>query len=132
MTIVDVAQSDGQSEINAVVDVSADVEVILTYITFVGTVECIARSGIVEPHVLICVIVQVAGVDVVELVARHIGITEIRHTICIGREEQAVLLLCIREFVLRCIVQTIGSRENVVEVTALVVVEAEVQIRVHS
>ena len=143
VTIVNVAQSDGHTQIDTIVDVAADVEVVGTYIAFMCTVECIARSWIVAPHVIV---VQPTCIDVVKLIARNIGTIEVRHVvqlailddglaialfvedavIALGNINGRHISLVVCELVLRGIVQTIGSRKDKVEVTALMVVETEV------
>ena len=94
-----------------------------------GTIHRIRRCGVIEPSVQIRVVVQVTGVDVVQLVALHVGMADIGHSVSVRREQQSVLLLRIGQFVLRGIVQLVGSRKDVVEVAALVIVESEVQER---
>ena len=132
MTVIDILQADGQTEINAVVDVAADVEIVFADVALVRTVKVVGRCRVVEPHIFVLIVVQVASVDVVKLVARYERTVEVWHTLVVCLEKKTIGLLVVGQLVLRRVVQLVGCRKNEVEIPALVVVEREVQKRVSS
>ena len=128
--IVHIVQAHCQSKKHLVVDVAADVEIILTHIALMGAVEDILRGGIVIKRTVAGCIEQVARVDIVELVARSIPVVHIHRTILTDGIEQSVAQFLIGQLVLRGILQAVVGRKDVAEVTALVVVERQVDVRV--
>ena len=121
-----------QSQIDAVIDVAADIEVILANIARVGTVEHIFCAVFVEPGILLRVVVNLVSIDGIQLIARQVRTVEIGCTTRTDGIEQSCLCLGVGQLVLRSIAEPVDSRKNEVEVTALVVVEADVDKRLFS
>ena len=63
--VVNIVQADGQTEINAIVDITRDIEVVLADVALMGAVELVVAAveiGILEE-------VQLRRIDIVQLVA---------------------------------------------------------------
>ena len=128
--VVDVLDAHAQSEIPAVVDVAADVEVILTDVALLAARHAVAFGIVVVEVAVVGIRQQDVVIEVVELA---VGVAVANPYATVVFQSEAVLSpLDIRELVLRSSVETVGSRKDVVEVATLVVVEAEVQERLRS
>ena len=112
--IVDILDADGKSQIDAVVDIAADVEVVVANVSRVSPVEVIL-CGINVVHLAILVGQQVA-IQFVHLTLAPVGVKVTPHALDGG-------LAVLR----RAVDGPGGCREHIVEITALVEVEAKVQ-----
>ena len=116
MSVVHILVAHGQSEIDSIAEVGAEVEVIITDVTIVLTVDLVVGCRVVID--LAAIHFESLHVEVVE--ARIRSVVAVKGT---------VAQLLIRQFVGRSIVQSVGRPQQEVEVLALVVVEAHVDKR---
>src|SRR5574344_1682448 len=111
-------------------DVATKIKIIFTDITLLGTAKGIVSGFLVIPSVVLTVIIDFGSVDIIELGTGCITAIEHGGKVIINLIEHSVLCLCIGKFVLRSMVQIIGSRQYVIEITALMVVESKIHPRV--
>ena len=111
--------------------VTTQVDVIVRDVALLVAVQRIAVSLVIVPRIVAAVVVQISGIDVIELTARGIRLIPVISTLIAERIEQSVLRLGVCQFVLRRMVQTVSRTKDIVEVSTLVEVEAEVDPRVH-
>ena len=113
--IVDILNTNGQTQIETVLDVAADVEIELTDIACNSTVEVVGLTFIAVYHVRTFIVKHIAIIQVVELRP------------CWGVEQAHTILdNCLSA--LRRTIQGTGSIQHMIEVTVLMEIEAEVQI----
>ena len=123
MNIVD---ANGKSEIHLVVKVAADVEVVFAYVATHSLVEGVARSIIIA-EVAISILNKTLVIDVVQLIVSNHDTILARQTIVVKLIEQSFTKLLISELILRSVCQATAGREYLVEIAALMIVEAEVK-----
>ena len=116
MCIVHVLYSESYSEVDAVLYVSADVEIVVADISCVLTRQHIVGGGIISRILLH---IEVVGVEMVDLAVGTVAVVEGTVT---------PLLIC--QFVARRIVKSSGSTKDEIEVPALAVVESQIEERV--
>ena len=112
--------------------VSANIEIEVSNPSAMGPVECIGRSIVVVEVLIIGIKQQRIGIDIVELrvvTGTIVGTWLPTNHIAILIEVELVEsthTLIIRQPVLRTATQRIGSREDLVEVATLMIVEAQI------
>ena len=125
MNIVD---AYGKTEIHLVVEVAADIKVVFAYVATHSLVEGVARSIIIA-EVAISILYQTLVIDVVQLIVSNHGTILARQTVVVKLIEQSFTKLLISELILRSVCQATAGREYLVEIAALMIVEAEVKER---
>ena len=101
MTIVNVVNADGHSQIHPVIDIATQVDVILTDISLLSTVHRVVVGSIGIPYIIYLIVIQVARIEIVELTALALRTVEIRSQgLAVDLIEQSVLGLHIRLLVL--------------------------------
>ena len=107
MIVVHIVDAYGHAQVDAVVDVAAEVEVVVGHIAPVTAVHCVAVGLVVAPGIIrIGIIEQVLRIESIQLVALYVGTVEVRvESVSI---EPSSLSLQVGLLVLRCVVQTVG------------------------
>ena len=65
MLVVNIVNTYGNTQVNAVVDITTDIEVVLTDITLVGTIEAETIGIVIAPRLINIVPVQVRTKQVI-------------------------------------------------------------------
>ena len=97
--VVHVVVADGETQVDAVIDVAADVEVVLSDVAGMFTLQGVVGGFVVVP-IAVPVTIQVIGIEVIQLVAGDVGRVPVGITVLIKFKEQIILCLDIGELVL--------------------------------